>query len=119
MNNNILFCSVGRRAKLMQNFKCTMGSSGKIIGVDLSPVAPSLFFCDEKYLVPRIDAPNYFVCILDICHKNNVKAITTLIDPEIEILANHREDLIANGILPLCPAAWTAHLCFDKYEMLR
>ena len=119
MNNNILFCSVGRRAKLMQNFKCTMGSSGKIIGVDLSPVAPALFFCDEKYLVPRIDAPNYFDCILDICHKNNVKAITTLIDPEIEILANHREDLIANGILPLCPAAWTAHLCFDKYEMFR
>ena len=119
MNNNILFCSVGRSAKLMQNFKCTMGSSGKIIGVDLSPVAPALFFCDEKYLVPRIDAPNYFDCILEICHKNNVKAITTLIDPEIEILANHREDLIANGILPLCPAAWTAHLCFDKYEMFR
>ena len=119
MNNNILFCSVGRRAKLMQNFKYTMGSSGKIIGVDLSPVAPALFFCDEKYLVPRIDAPNYFDCILEICHKSNVKAITTLIDPEIEILANHREDLIANGILPLCPAAWTAHLCFDKYEMFR
>ena len=47
------------------------------------------------------------------------QAITTLIDPEISILANHREELLARHILPLCPAEWTAKLCFDKYEMFR
>ncbi|MGM9813173.1 MAG: ATP-grasp domain-containing protein [Muribaculaceae bacterium] len=117
--NNLLFCSVGRRAKLIQNFKETIGNSGKLIGVDLSPVAPALFFCDEAYLVPRIDSPNYFDTIINICSRSNVKAITTLIDPEIELLAAHREELINKGILPLCPAAWTAHLCFDKYEMFK
>jgi len=27
--------------------------------------------------------------------------------------------MLQHGILPLCPAGWTAHLCFDKYEMFK
>lgn len=119
MNNNILFCSVGRRAKLLKNFRESMNGSGRIIATDMSPVAPALFFADETHLVPRITAPDYFERVADICRKSEVKAITTLIDPEIELLAKHREELVEDGILPLCPADWTAHLCFDKYEMFR
>lgn len=117
--DNILFCSVGRRAKLLMDFRKSMNGCGKLIAADLSPLAPALFFADETYLVPRIDDPLYFSNVLEICKKSNVNAITTLIDPEIEILANHREELEKLGILPLCPAAWTAHLCFNKYEMFK
>lgn len=117
--DNILFCSVGRRATLLKDFRQSMNGCGKIVACDLSPVAPALNMADETYLVPRIDAPDYYDKVLDICKKSDVKAITTLIDPEIELLAGHREDLLARGILPLCPAAWTAHLCFDKYEMFK
>lgn len=117
--DNILFCSVGRRAKLLMNFRKSMNGCGKIIATDLSPVAPALFFADETYLVPRIDDSHYFDKVLEICDKSEVKAITTVIDPEIEILAKHREELVSKGILPLCPAKWTAHLCFDKYEMFK
>ena len=117
--DNIVFCSVGRRAKLLMDFRKSMNGCGKIIAVDLSPVAPALFHADETYLVPSIDDPNYFSTILSICEKNNVKAITTLIDPEIEILSSHRKELLKKGILPLCPADWTAHLCFNKYEMFK
>lgn len=119
MNKNILFCSVGRRAKLLMNFRESMEGCGKLIATDMSPVAPALFFADETYLVPRITDPNYYQIVIDICHKSQVKALTTLIDPEIEILAKHRDDLLQYGILPLCPAEWTAHLCFDKYEMFK
>ena len=118
-NKNILFCSVGRRARLLMDFRESMNGCGKIIATDLSPVAPALFFADETYLVPRITAPDYYERILEVCEKSKAKAITTLIDPEIELLAKHREDFLLRGILPLCPADWTAHLCFDKYEMFR
>ena len=118
-DKNILFCSVGRRARLLMDFRESMNGCGKIVATDLSPVAPALFFADETYLVPRITAPDYYERVLEICEKSKVKAITTLIDPEIELLAKHREDLLSRGILPLCPADWTAHLCFDKYEMFR
>ncbi len=117
--DNILFCSAGRRCKLLKDFKDSMRGSGKIVATDLSPVAPALFFADESYLVPRIDDPSYFNRILEICNKSNIKAITTLIDPEIELLAKHRDEFERKGILPLCPASWTAHLCFDKYEMFK
>ena len=117
--DNILFCSCGRRATLLKNFRNSMNGCGKIVATDLSPVAPALFFADETYLVPRIDAPDYFEKVLEICDKSQVKAITTLIDPEIEILSKNREVLISKGVLPLCPADWTARLCFDKYEMFK
>ena len=118
-SKNILFCSVGRRAKLLMNFHKSMNGCGKIIATDLSPVAPALFFADKSHLVPRITDSNYFEQVKDICREDEVKAITTLIDPEIELLAKHRNELLEMGILPLCPAEWTAHLCFDKYEMFR
>ena len=117
--DNILFCSVGRRAKLLMDFRESMNGCGKLVATDLSPVAPALFFADETYLVPRIDASDYFETILDICEKSNIKAITTLIDPEIELMAKHRDVFVKRSILPLCPAARTAHLCFDKYEMFK
>ena len=118
-SKNILFCSVGRRAKLLMNFHKSMNGCGKIIATDLSPVAPALFFADKSHLVPRITDSNYFEQVKDICREDEVKAITTLIDPEIELLAKHRNELLEMGILPLCPAEWTAHLCYDKYEMFR
>lgn len=117
--NNILFCSVGRRATLLKDFRKTMQGCGKLVATDLSPVAPALFFADETYLVPRISDAGYFDRILDICKKSEIKAITTLIDPEIEILSKHRDELLNIGVLPLCPAEWTAKLCFDKYEMFK
>ena len=118
-DKNILFCSVGRRARLLMDFKESMQGCGKLVATDLSPVAPALFFADETYLVPRITAPDYYEHILNICEKSKIKAITTLIDPEIELLAKHRKELLAKSIMPLCPADWTAHLCFDKYEMFK
>lgn len=94
-----------------------MQGCGKIVAADLSPVAPALFFADKMHTVPEITAPDYFERIKTICRQDDVKAITTLIDPEIALLASHRDELQEMGILPLCPADWTARLCFDKYEM--
>lgn len=117
--DNILFCSVGRRARLLMDFRESMNGCGQLVATDLSPVAPALFFADKTYLVPRVTDQGYFDRILEICEESEIKAITTLIDPEIEIQARHRKELLSIGVLPLCPAEWTAHLCFDKYEMFR
>lgn len=84
-----MFCSCGRRATLLKDFRKSMNGCGKIVATDMSPVAPALFMADETYLVPRIDDPSYYEHVLDICEKSKVKAITTLIDPEIEILAKN------------------------------
>ena len=85
--NNLLFCSVGRRGRLLRDVKETIGKTGLVVGTDLQSTAPALQFCDRPYVVPRITDPGYIDTILDICRENDIKAVTTLIDPEIEILA--------------------------------
>ena len=119
MERNLLFCSAGRRATLLQDFKKSLNGSGRIIATDNSPVAPALYFADSIYKVPRITVPEYSSIVLDICKKEKVKAITTLIDPEIEILARNSKLYQDNNIITLCPNEHSAHLCFDKYEMFK
>ena len=117
MFTNILFCSAGRRAKLLKNFRESLDGDSLIVATDNQATAPALYFADKQYLVPRINEPGYVDLILEICKRENIKAITTLIDPEIEVLAKNRQRFIDNGILPLCPSQETAHLCFDKFAM--
>lgn len=117
MNNNILFCSVGRRTRLLWNFREALEPSDKLIATDLQGTAPGLYAADVPYLVPCIDDPSYIDRLLDICRKERVKAVTTLIDPEIEILARNSQRFQDEGILLLCPSVETARLCFDKYAL--
>ena len=84
---NILMCSVGRRGELLKNFRKSLDVSSKIVATDMSQYAPALYFADKQYLVPQIDDPKYIDIILDICKKEEINAVTTFIDPEIEILA--------------------------------
>ncbi len=117
--NNLLFCSVGRRGRLLRNVKETIGKTGILVGTDNQSTAPALQFCDRQYVVPRITAPDYIDIILDICKKNNIKAVTTLIDPEIEILAANSERFKKAGVIPLCPAPKSAIYCFNKFELYK
>ena len=116
---NYLMCSVGRRGELMKDFRKSMEAGSRIIATDLSPYAPALYLADAQYLVPRIDAPDYIDTLLDICRKEQIHAMTTLIDPEIMILAKNRKQFEDLGVLVLAPFEETARLCFDKYEMFR
>ena len=114
---NILFCSVGRRCELLKDFRDSLGRQVKIVVTDNSEVAPALAFADKAYKVPLINDPNYISIILEICKNENIHAITTLIDPEIMLLAKHREEFEKMGIVVLAPYEETAKLCFNKYDM--
>lgn len=114
-----MFCSVGRRGRLLRDVKETIGKTGIIVGTDNQSTAPALQMCDRQYVVPRITEPGYVDLLLDICRQNGVKAITTLIDPEIEILAANSDRFREIGVIPLCPAQQSAVYCFDKYELFK
>ena len=116
---NYLMLSVGRRGELLKNFRKSISEGSRIIATDLSPYAPALYFADKQYLVPRIDDPAYIDVILDICKKESINAVTTFIDPEIEILALNRDKFVALGVEVLAPYEETAKLCFNKYLMYR
>ena len=114
---NILFCSVGRRCELLKDFRKTLGDKIKIVVTDNSTYAPALAFADISYQVPLITDETYIPKILEICKKEKIDVITTLIDPEISILAQHREEFEKLGVTVLAPYKETADLCFDKFKM--
>ena len=114
---NLLFCSVGRRGELIKDFKKSLPEGSKIIATDNSKYAPALYFADKQYIVPKIVENGYIDILLDICKKEDIKAITTFIDPEIELLSKNRERFEELGVLVLAPKMDTAELAFDKYKM--
>lgn len=116
---NYLMLSVGRRGELLKYFKQSIDKDSRIIATDLSPYAPALYFADKQYLVPRIDDPKYIDTILDICKKEQISAVTTFIDPEIEILAKNRSQFSSIGVEVLAPFEQTAAFCFNKYLMFQ
>lgn len=116
---NFLFCSVGRRGELIKNFRQSVEPGSILVAVDNSPYAPALYLADKHYLVPRIDAPEYIERLLYICRKEDIQAITTFIDPEIELLSMNRNRFSSIGVEVLAPYEDTACLCFDKYLLFR
>ena len=71
----------------------------RVVAADNSSTAPALYFADASYTVPRIDDAGYVDALLDICRKENVGAVTTLIDPEIAVLAKNRDAFEREGVL--------------------
>ena len=81
---NILILSAGTRNKVVQYFCAVFHPcGGRVIATDAQAIAPALYEADAHYVVPRIDAPNYLDIILDICRREKITGVLSLIDPEL------------------------------------
>ena len=115
---NFLILSAGTRNKVVQYFKQTF-SDGIIIATDMSDLAPAIYEADRWYLVPRIDAPEYLDVILDICKKEQINGVTSLIDPELSLLAANRARFDEIGVTIVGSSYELCERSLDKYEMYR
>ena len=114
---NILVTSSGTRNKVIQYFKDTLKGIGRVIATDMSINAPSIYEADAFYLVPRITAPNYMDVIYDICKKEKITGILSLIDPELSLLAEHSEELKRLGVVVVGSSKELCDLSLDKWAM--
>lgn len=114
---NILILSAGTRDKVVQYFKEELAGKGRVIATDCSNLAPAVYEADAFYLVPRITAPDYLDVILDICEKEKIAGVFSLIDPELSLLAKERERFLAVGTTPIVSDYGLVETCFDKYRM--
>lgn len=114
---NILILSAGTRNKVVQYFKKELGAKGRVIATDCSNLAPAVYDADDFYLVPRITAPDYLDVILEICRKEKITGVFSLIDPELSMLAKEREKFLAIGTTPVISDYDLVETCFDKYRM--
>lgn len=114
---NILVLSCGTRNKIIQYFKRELNGAGKVIATDMSPNAPALYEADVHYIVPRMMAPGYLDVIYDICRKEQVTGVLSLIDPELSLLALHEEEFHALGVTVIGSFYDLCERTLDKWQM--
>lgn len=114
---NILILSCGTRNKIIQYFKKELEGKGSVIATDCSNLAPALYEADKHYIVPRMDDDKYLDEILSLCKENNIKAVLSLIDPELSFLAKHKQTFLSVGTVPIISDYEIIEMCFDKIKM--
>lgn len=114
---NILILSSGTRNKIVQYFKKALNGSGKVICTDMSNLAPSIYEADKFYTVPRMTAPGYLDVILDICKKEKIDGVLSLIDPELSLLAANKDRFAEVGTTVIGSTYELCEMSLDKFQM--
>lgn len=114
---NILILSAGTRNKIVQYFKKTLAGKGNVIATDMSNIAPAVYEADKFYQVPRMTDDNYIDVILDICKKEKIKAVLSLIDPELSLLAENEGKFAELGVTVIGSPYEVCEMSLDKYQM--
>lgn len=114
---NILILSAGTRNKVVQYFKKAVGESGKVVATDMQLIAPAIYEADKFYIVPRITEPGYIDLILDICRKEQINAVLSLIDPELSLLAQNAGKFKDIGVTVVGSSYELCERALDKMQM--
>ena len=114
---NILILSAGTRNKIVQYFVKTLNGTGKVIATDMSNLAPAIYEADNYYIVPKMTAPEYLDVVLDICKKEEITGVLSLIDPELSLLAENREKFEAIGTTVIGSSYALCEMSLDKFQM--
>ena len=116
---NILILSAGTRNKIVQYFKECLKGEGKVIATDMSAFAPAIYEADKFYLVPRISEPGYIDLVLDICAKEEIDGVLSLIDPELSLLAQHQAEFAKLGVKIIGSSYELCEMALDKMAMYK
>lgn len=114
---NVLILSAGTRNKIIQYFKRELNNCGKVIATDMSNLAPAVYEADKFCQVPRMTAPGYLDVIFDICKKEKVSAVLSLIDPELSLLAEHEQEFRRIGVTVIGSSYKLCEMSLDKMQM--
>ena len=116
---NILITSAGTRNKVIQYFKENFNGIGNVIATDMSDIAPAIYDADKFFLTPKIDNENYIDKLIEICKKEKVSAVFSLIDPELSLIAKNKDRFLEICVIPIVSKYEAVELAFDKYEMYK
>ena len=114
---NILVLSAGTRNKIIQYFKGTLSNKGKVIATDCSNIAPAVYDADRFYQVPRMMESGYIDVILEICKKERINGVLSLIDPELSLLAQNADRFKEIGATVIGSDYERCELTLNKWRM--
>jgi carbamoyl-phosphate synthase large subunit len=110
----VLLTSVGQRVDIVRAFRAAGATT---LGVDMDPLAPGLYHCDLRSIVPRIDDPEYVPTLARLRSEHEVGLVVPLNDLDFPVLARERERFAP--ALVLLPDAEASARMSDKLEAHR
>jgi carbamoyl-phosphate synthase large subunit len=114
---NILFTSAGRRVSLIRSFKEALnelGIEGSIVTADMQKNAPAAKAGDVHVLLPSVTEFSYISSLLEVCKKHEIQLLIPLIDTELQVLADQRNEFEKIGVTVLVSSSEVNRICFDK-----
>lgn len=119
---NLLILSPGRRYEIVEYFKDTFHKEGrKVYTLDMSPLAPALYAGDEYFRIDKDfnNIGSYIDDVLTICKNKSVTAVITLIDPELVLLSDYKEEFESQGITLILSDIKFIIETFDKFVFFK
>ncbi len=116
---NILFTSAGRRVELLRAFRQAygeLGLGGRILVADIDPLAPCHQVADTSFIVPPLSDTEYVPELQRIIRNEHVNLVFPLIDPDVLILARHRDALEEAGARVMVVDGEAAETASDKWR---
>lgn len=114
---NVLILSAGTRNKIVQYFKKELGQEGIVIATDMSNLAPAIYEADKYYIVPRMNAPEYLDIIIDICKREKITGVLSLIDPELSLISKNKKKFESVGTRVIESSYELCERSLDKMQM--
>ena len=114
---NILILSAGTRNKIVEYFVKTLSGKGKVVATHMSNLAPAIYEADKYYIVPRMTDTGYIDTIIDICKREEIKGVLSLIDPELSLLAENKKKFEDIGTNIIGSSYELCEMSLDKYQM--
>jgi carbamoyl-phosphate synthase large subunit len=106
-----MLTSVGQRVDIARAFRA---AGAVTLGVDADPLAPALYHCDRRDIVPRIASSEYVPTLTRLREEHNVRLIVPLNDLDFPVLARERAALAP--ALVLLPDQEASARMSDKLE---
>ncbi|MBQ1410034.1 MAG: ATP-grasp domain-containing protein [Oscillospiraceae bacterium] len=116
---NILILAAGTRNTIVRYFKRTFDGIGSVVATDASTLGPAIYDADKYYIVPPITEPGYIDMILEICQKEQIRGVLSLIDPELSLLAKNKEKFEALGVTIIGSSYELCEMSLDKMQMYK
>ncbi|HLW94918.1 MAG TPA: ATP-grasp domain-containing protein [Solirubrobacteraceae bacterium] len=115
---NVLLVSAGRRVELVDLFR-TASRGGRVVAVDIDPLAPALYRADAAEAVPRVEEAGFIERLLELCGRHQIGLVAATTDRELVILAESAGRFEAQGARVAVGAAPAVRTALDKLACSR
>lgn len=113
---NLLITCPGKRVEMVRMFREEFNRFGSdVIATGNSNMLPALYMANRSYIAPEISSEGYIEFLLDICKKENIKGILTMLDADIMILSANIKRFEEIGVVSFIASNSMAKVCDDKF----